>query len=168
MKKTLIVYPYSNISTNPTMCLLIESLAKARWQVDLVVDTTHSDEFPKSSLSASLHRQLNFNDRLWWQGVSPGIVRNVWRICKQPLATDRAWFKRFAAKKYDCIVGVDPVGIATAACLNSIAKVPQVYVSFEILLSDESEGFEDSQLKAVEKAASKSCDLILICSISNS
>lgn len=144
------------------MCLLIESLAKAGWQVDLVVDTTHNDEFPESSLAGSLHRQLHFNDRSWWQAGSLGIARNLWRICKQPLATDRAWFKRIAAKKYDCIVGVDPVGIATAAQLNADAKVPLVYVSFELLLADEAEGFEERQLKAAERQASQACDLIWI------
>lgn len=144
------------------MCALIESLAGAGWKVDLVVDTTHADEFPKSSLSGSFRRQLNFNDRVWWQPSQPGIARNIWRICNRPFATDPAWFKRFSAKNYDCIVGVDPLGIASAAQLNAIANVPLVYISFEILLADEAEGFEESQLKAAEKQASTVCDLILI------
>jgi len=144
------------------MSVLVQSLARAGYHVDLVVDTAYRDEFPQFPLSLSGHRQLNFDDRLWWQARPSGIAKRIWQICRQPSAIDPAWFKRFSAKNYACILGVDPIGIATASQLNAIAKVPLVYVSFEMILSDETETYAEDQLKAVEKQASRSCDLILI------
>lgn len=162
MNKVLIVYPYANIATNPTMCVLVQSLAMAGYHVDLVVDTAHANEFPKFLLSGGKHRPLNFDDRLWWQPKPSGIAKRIWQICRQPSAIDPAWFKRFRSKNYSCILGVDPIGIVTASQLNAIAKVPLVYVSFEMIPSDETESYAEDQLKAVEKQASRSCDLIMI------
>lgn len=162
MEKVLIVYPYSNLATNPTMCTLIGALVRVGYHVDLILEDSHRDEFPKFLALDGSVEQLNFDDRVWWQATTPGFAKWIWKMSRRPTAIDPAWFRRFATSKYAYVIGVDPVGIATAADLNRFASRPLAYLSFEILLTDEAEGLEETGLKLAEKTALQDCGLVLI------
>jgi hypothetical protein len=162
VNKLLIFYPYSNVGTNPTMCALIPALINAGFQVDLIVDNSHADEFPSLPVAGQHCRELNFDSRVWWQPAPPGIAKRMWQFGKRPTAVEPAYFKRFAARQYCGMIGVDPLGIATAAQLNQHAQVPLIYLSFELLLSDECDEAAETRLKAAEQEATSDCRLVVI------
>jgi hypothetical protein len=59
---------------------------------------------------------------------------------------DHAVFKYVQARRYSVIVGVDPHGIILADALNRWAKKPLVYMSFEILFSNDVDSDRDEAL----------------------
>jgi len=144
------------------MDLLIRSLNEEGYRIDLMLDNTHTAEYPHFQSPVRNFRQLKVDQRLWWRPGRTAIAKRIWEFWRKPLAVDPTWFRNFSAQRYQRIIAVDPLGIATAARLNARARAPLVYLSFELLLSAEAEDGEEIQLKQAERAALQNCPLILI------
>ena len=164
--RILIVYPYPSIDTNPTMALLLESLAKRKIRVDVLAPGGEGFLVPESfGETVHLERLPEPFFRQWFsiRGLPKRIARNLVRSSGScPTRFDPIIFGFFHAKRYSAIVGVDPFGIVVADRLNRWANKPLVYISFEILFRDEMVTASERELKEFELAACRRTSLVLI------
>jgi hypothetical protein len=164
--RILIVYPYTGIDTNPTMALLLESLAKRKIRVDVLAPEGEGFLVPETfGETIHLERVPNSFFHQWFSigGLPARIARNlVGSNGSCPTRFDHIFFGFFHAQRYSIIVGVDPWGISVADRLNRWAKKPLVYMSFEIMFGDEMVSTAERDLKQLELAACRRTSLVLI------
>ena len=168
--RILIIYPYPNIDTNPTMTFLLQSLAERKVGVDVLLkegegflspepfgETIHLEFLPSAFFFnthwASLRRLPR---RIALKLFCPGLYSDY------SVRFDLALFGMLKARRYSAIVGVDPLGITLADSINRWAKRPLVYISFEIMFADEVASGAQETLKRMEQAACGRTSLVLI------
>jgi hypothetical protein len=173
--RILIIYPYSSLDTNPTMTFLIESLAARKVWVDVLAGQRETFATPESFLTPESFGEtirleflpFDFFFR-WWSPLKGLPLRIASRFAfsrrdsNYSLRFDHAVFKYVQARRYSVIVGVDPHGIILADALNRWAKKPLVYMSFEILFSNDVDSDRDEALMRLERAACQQSSLVLI------
>jgi hypothetical protein len=173
--RILIIYPYSSLDTNPTMTFLIESLAARKVWVDVLAGQRETFATPESFLTPESFGEtirleflpFDFFFR-WWSPLKGLPLRIASRFAfsrrdsNYSLRFDHAVFKYVQARRYSVIVGVDPHGIILADALNRWAKKPLVYMSFEILFSNDVDSDRDEALMRLERAACQRSSLVLI------
>ena len=173
--RVLIIYPYSSLDTNPTMTFLLESLAQRKVRVDVFAGQGETFATPESFLNPdsfgnNVHLELlpfGFFFR-WWSPFKGLPLRIASRFvftggrCNYSLRFDHAILKYLQARRYSVIIGVDPHGITLADALNGWAKKLLVYISFEILFSDDVDSGRDEELMRLERAACRRTSLVLI------
>jgi hypothetical protein len=172
--RILIIYPYERIESNPTMVFLLESLNKRRIHVDVLLEETErylrSQPFGdcihlKFLPSGYFHYQQLYDQRGAFKGLATRLGRKLlYRngYFNYPVAFDPVVFQFIKAKQYSVFIGVDPVGIAFADRLNTRTKKALVYISFEMILSEEVTGDLESRMLRMERAACKRTSLVLI------
>jgi len=187
--RILLVYPYASIDTNPTMALLLESLAERKVEVDVLLE--RSDDFLQPKLFGdSIHLEplpnafwelQQIHARRLLKSVPKKLL--VWyahqafanRLPKQflvkilnsdryyaPLNTNSAALKLLIERQYSLIIGVDSHGIAFADHLNAWMNKRLVYISFELIPSRELESDYEKNLKRMEQIACEKASLVLI------
>jgi hypothetical protein len=173
--RILIIYPYSSLDTNPTMTFLIESLAARKVWVDVLAGQRETFATPESFLTPESFGEtirleflpFDFFFR-WWSPLKGLPLRIASRFAfsrrnsNYSFRFDHAVFKYVQARRYSVIVGVDPHGIILADALNRWAKKPLVYMSFEILFSNDVDSDRDEALMRLERAACQRSSLVLI------
>jgi hypothetical protein len=172
----LIIYPYSSLDANPTITLLLESLAERNVYVDVLAGQREAFAMPPESFLTpesfgnSIHLEFlpfDFFFR-WWSPLKGLPLRLASRLvfsprhANYPMRFDHAIFKYIHARRYSVIIGVDPHGLILADALNRWAKKPLVYISFEILFSDDVDTARDQDLMRKERAACRHTSLVLI------
>jgi hypothetical protein len=172
--RILILYPYSSLDTNPTITFLLESLAARKVRVDVLAGEREAFATPESflapeSFGETIHLQfLPFDFFFRSRSTNRLHLRIARRLIfsgrnsNYPLRFDPAVFASTRARRYSAIVGVDPHGIVLARELNRWAKKPLVYISFEILFSDDVDSHQDRDLMRSERAACRQTSLVLI------
>jgi hypothetical protein len=172
--RILIIYPYERIESNPTMVFLLESLNKRRIHVDVLLEET--ERYLKSQpfgdfvhlrfLPAGyFHYQQLYDHRDSFRGLVTRLGRKLlYRNghFNYPTTFDPFIFQLIKAKQYSVFIGVDPVGIAFADRVNTRTNKPLVYMSFEMIFSDEVTGSVESRMLSMERAACKRASLVLI------
>ena len=172
--RILIIYPYSSLDTNPTMTFLLDSLAARKVSVDVLAGKPEAFASPESFLPPEPFGKtitveyLPFN---FFFG-SRSFLRLPLRLARAFMSSDQISsnrlrfdpliFKYASARRYSLMIGVDPHGIVLADALNEWAKKPLVYVSFELLFSQDIDSREDEQLMLLERAACQRTSLVLI------
>jgi hypothetical protein len=166
----LLVYPNCGLDTNPTLALLLESLAARRVEVDVLLYEGEGYRAP-SPYGDTIHLQFLpgewFYDYQWasLRSMPMRVLRKVlfpWRYPGYSIRKDLGLFKLMRAKRYAAIIGVDPYGIILADMLNQRAHRPLIYLSFELMFMQEVLGMEDEYLKYLELAACERTALVLI------
>jgi hypothetical protein len=174
--RILIIYPYSSLDANPTMTLLIESLAAREARVDVLAGRSDSFATPPEafltpeSFGKTVRLEfLPFDFFFRWGSPIKGLPLRLARRFLIPgtdssysLCFDHAFFKYFQASRYSVIIGVDPHGIVLADALNGWTNKPLVYISFEILFGDDVDEKRDQELLRLERAAGRRSSLLLI------
>jgi glycosyltransferase involved in cell wall biosynthesis len=152
-KRIGIVHPYENLDTVPCVCLAIEMLAKAGYHVD--VFTPISPDYLIPSFTTPNIVVIPHNIPHWeYQGFTKDNSDHwsySWEI-----------FKKHLVKPYQCFLGVDPKGLIRAAELSQLIRVPLVYFSLELMLSDEVENEFFLQIKLREISLSRRAAFIII------
>lgn len=151
-KRFLLIYPYPHIDSNPTIALLLETLAMRGNKVDVL--------FPQGSAFLSpkgMGDNVNFISKPS-RYFSANHVSKLRAIEQSVLHLPEI----LLARKYTAILGVDPRGLILADRLNSWAHRPLVYISFEIFFNDEVVTPSEEQIKKAELAASKEVSVVLI------
>src|SRR5262245_61627023 len=131
----LLVYPNCGLDTNPTLSLLLESLAARHVEVDVLLYEGEGFRTPNSYGDTIHLRPLPsewFFDYQWaaLRSLPMRVLRKLlfpWRYRGYPMWSDLAFFKLMRARKYAGILGVDPYGIILADILNQRAHNPLVY-----------------------------------------
>ena len=156
--RLLIIYPYSNIHTNPTMYNLVHTLVET-WECidifctngDIYLRNGHADDIsltpikPQSSLNP-----LKIGGSF--------VPRNIHRL-KALLSRADLSIRR---SRYSAVIGVDPTGITLAHELSRRVKRPLIYLSFEIMYRDEVDQGPNLKIKMKELNACKDVSLVLI------
>jgi glycosyltransferase involved in cell wall biosynthesis len=147
-----IVHPYDNLDTVPSICFAIELLANAGYQVD--VFTPLSPDYPTPTFESNNIVVIPHNIPHWeYENLNKDIDRwpTAWRI-----------FINHLVKPYVCFIGVDPKGLIRASELSGLIRVPQVYFSLELLLSEEVENEFYKKIKQRELSLSRRAAFIII------
>lgn len=165
--RILIIYPYPHIDTNPTMTFFLESLAKRRVQVDVLLENGGGLPSPEPTGNGIYLEYLPSNFFSGWTSLK-GLPKRITLKLLRPrrysdysLGIDPVVFA-LKARRYSAIVGVDPTGISLADGLNRWAKKPLVYISFEVLFAEEVTSSDERALKHTERAACERTSLVLI------
>jgi glycosyltransferase involved in cell wall biosynthesis len=176
-----IVYPRANIDTIPSLVGAAELLAEAGHMVDLVTYATAGQPAPVfGSPSVRLrplgvegladHSTAGLRNAVKRAGWLPGVARAPLARTYRVLGAGLAGSTRLAARArnavaerdpvYDCLIGVDPDGLALAHELAHGA--PLVYYSLELLLSYELSTPVDRQLKAHERELCREAAFVIV------
>ncbi|MCC6488903.1 MAG: hypothetical protein IT364_15495 [Candidatus Hydrogenedentes bacterium] len=154
----LIVFPYARMDTHPTMRNLLTAFAR-EWDFVHVVSAGGDAHLKNGDpVDACLVPNLPHST------LNPLVGRGS--FIEQPRARFRATLapRRLAADRarYAAIIGVDPEGLIQAHRLNRNARLPLVYLSFEIMFKDEIAGSPLEALKRRELEASREVRLALV------
>ncbi len=164
----LIVYPHTNIDTNPTMTFLLESLAERRVRVNILVGRDGETCLPPEPFGKTI--QLT-PIPTWLFLDQPKFPRKLLRLAKllsvegrrdHSVRFDPGMLGLWEARRYSLIVGVDPEGIIFADRISQGARKPLVYISFEIMFENEMTSPQEQAVKKMELAASRRTALALV------
>jgi hypothetical protein len=172
--RILIIYPYSSLDTNPTITFLIESLAARKVRVDVLAGKPEAFATPETFLTPEPFGKTIRVEYLLFNFFfgSRSLIRLPLRMARtlshsgqnrsDSLRFDPVIFKYASARKYSVIIGVDPHGIVLADALNGWAKKQLVYISFEVLFSQDVDSRDDEDLMRSERVACRRSSLVLI------
>ncbi|WP_462327119.1 glycosyltransferase [Desulfobaculum sp.] len=148
-----IVTPYARPEVNPTLVNLAEALAARFYRVDIL----SPDGDMRVSLPDGLTGIVAEHGPCNPMAPSPGGLRG--RLVRRLRRTRRP--RQLCASDYKAIIGVDPRGLEMAHRLNTHARLPLVYLSFEIMFDDELTPAE-RPLRRAERAACRNVQLTLV------
>lgn len=145
----LVVSPYSGPQLNTTIANVARELSGRFRQVDIMTPegdySVHSTSgIPKTPRAPSAENPA---------AKPEGRIRNAVMRRIRP--------RLFERRDYAAIIGVDPRGLEMANKLNARARLPLIYLSFEILFEDELTDAE-RPLKTAERAACRNVVLTLV------
>jgi hypothetical protein len=176
-----IVYPRANVDTVPSLVGAAEMLAEAGHQVHLFTYTAAGQPPPSFASTDVRLRPLGVDGLAehstaglrsavkranWLPSVARGPLVRTYRV----LGAGLSGGSRLAARArsavaereeaFDCLIGVDPDGLALAHTLSHGA--PLAYFSLELLLSYEVSTPVDRQLKAQERELSQLARFVIV------
>jgi glycosyltransferase involved in cell wall biosynthesis len=180
MSRVALVYPRANLDTVPCVVGAAEAFAAQDFDVDVFVLTQAGQPAPRftspriricSLGTEGLAEQSTARLRGLVRGASwlPDAARRPllggYRVLGAGLAhgsrlAARARRPGPAAAAYDCVIGVDPDGLALAWSLAHGAPVG--YFSLELLLSDEVRTAAEVELKARERQQAQAAAFVII------
>lgn len=147
----LVVYPYENPATTPSLIALLGLLARDFSHIDVLCRTSDCRvEFSTKGISflrrpRSIWNPLRHIEGLAWLRRLVTIVRNLWLWWRAPTL----------------LLGIDPEGLVYLGGMNRLARRPLIYLSFELMISDEL-SIQEGLLKAREVKISQQCPLVII------
>ncbi len=151
--RVAIFEPNRDLATNPSLISIIKSMAGLGWGVDLFMPP-HS-EFPPISFPNI--RRFPFPAR------PPIILGRMKPTCK-------AWIEFLCAQlakrkdarcAYHIIFGIDCAGVIAASSYRHNHRIPLIYLSYEILFTDELKTKKWIKIKKKEKDACQNVDLVI-------
>ena len=103
-----------------------------------------------------LARTRRWRDRYVWGPLT--LVNYLWRV-----ATCAQWVLRSSwRRRYTCLIGVEPDGLIVATAIGKLRRIPVLYHSLELHLSDEYQALRWRPRKALERWSSRQARLTLI------
>ena len=176
-----IVYPRANIDTVPSLVGAAELLAEAGHEVHLFTYAAAGQPLPAFESAGVRLRPLGVEGLAEHSsaGLRNAVKRANWlpTVARAPLirtyrvlGAGLANSSRLAARArsavaereqpFDCVIGVDPDGLALA---HTIARgAPLAYFSLELLLSYELSTPVDRQLKVQERELSRQAEFVIV------
>jgi glycosyltransferase involved in cell wall biosynthesis len=176
-----IVYPRANVDTVPSLVGAAEMLAEAGHEVQLFIYAAAGQPLPAFEAPGIRLRRLGVEGLAEHStvGLRNAVKRASWlpTVAREPLirtyrvlGAGLANGTRLAARArsavaereqaFDCVIGVDPDGLALA---HSIARgAPLAYFSLELLLSYELSTPLDRQLKNQERELSRQAAFVIV------
>ena len=176
-----IVYPRANVDTIPSLVGAAEMLAQAGHDVQLFTYLTAGQPLPSFGSPGVKLRALGVEGLAehttaglrnvvkranWLPGVARAPLVRTYRVLGAGLATS----SRLAARarsavaerepSFDCVIGVDPDGLALAQTIAGGA--PLAYFSLELLLSYEVTTPAERQLKVQERELSRRAAFVIV------
>lgn len=139
-RRVLIIHPEGNFSNNPSLLGLIELLLEHEVAIDL--------RYRKSKAAPISKAQVrNLPSGFFWAELRKFLVD---RLPLPALSRGLAFLERwFCLRRYDAVIGVDRQGLVEACELSRATGIPLIFLSFEILFSEET----STRFKAIEKKA---------------
>ncbi len=168
--RILIVYPYPNIESNPTMALLLETLDSLGAKVHVLFAKSDAVLTPApfgSNVELERWDGGAFHFRAY-RLSRKAAVRGLLTKTLPPLLVRRRgdenliWFAVRRMRNYDLAIGVDPGGISVVDRLNTWARIPIAYICFELMFRDELEGLAENSLLEVEQRGASAARVILL------
>jgi hypothetical protein len=166
--RVAIVYPHSNLDSVPCLVGAAEALARAGYQVDLLVHTRAGA--PPPSFASPRVRVVSIGSD--GSNEPPAAlrarVRFLPRGARASLARTYAVAQRLRPRRHgiavsqtcDCLIGVDPDGLVLANELARGATV--IYLSLELLLTEDLRTPAERELKARERTLSREAAFVVI------
>lgn len=146
MTTVLVLYPFGNLETVPSLLAALDEMSGRGWRVRVLAPpATHTPEFkPQSQRVVLRHPPSGF---FRWGGwtrprhvasvVPSRVVRVLWRSLVLPVFwfVLAVWCAVVAAApgRSLVVIGIDPAGLVEARWLAGVARAPLVYWSLEVL-----------------------------------
>ena len=143
MKQALVVHPWCDLDTNPSMMGIINHLLADGWLIDLFHE--QRDFFRKPDL---LHENLRRFEIVNWQQEEDEASRQIAEL--------------HTAHPYNFCLASDPQGISLADRLTRNLNIPSIYFSGEILFKDELTDDSLRKLKKNEIKAARQARFVII------
>jgi hypothetical protein len=165
--RLLVIYPYPSIDSNPTMVLLLESLAQIDLEIDILLVSGEDFLVPESfGDNINLYYLPNTFFQIQWGFLKRflfHVVLNRFRPrIPSLLFLDPYLYKYARLRTYSLIIGIDPGGIVLADFLNGWAGHRLVYISFELIYSDEVAQHDEQKILKMERKARQHISLVII------
>ncbi len=157
------------------MVAIVDALGDAGIGVDLAAVPDYERLFPAFQTSNPDFVSIPSTEWLRWDipdvvpaappaqvSLARRAVRRVRRLIRPQVCPPAKASVDAPLSVYSHIIGVDPVGIAAAARWSAIAGTRLIYISFELMLSDEVVGPYELRLKDAERKAAQKSDLVVI------
>lgn len=179
--RVAIVYPWPNLDTVPSLCNAAQLLAQSGHPVDIFTSSSPDWKPPAfgdwkinliMSRSATGLQALatSYKRHPWFQKhpVWFDLLRSCYRIVKDwingvsMLVRSAQIWQRHLQTPYRCFIGVDPEGLVRAYSFAKFFRVPIVYYSLELLLTDEITTPREKKLKRREAALSHKAEFVII------
>jgi hypothetical protein len=156
MKKCRVAFfePHRDLSTNPSLMCIIDAMAGLGWDIDIFMPP-HS-EFPPIP-SGNVHR-YPFPAR---PPIILGRMKQTWNAWIEFIRT-KSLRRHGVQCAYHLVFGIDSAGIIAASGYAQNYAIPLVYLSYEIIFSDELKGEKWIKLKQNEKNACRTVDLVIV------
>jgi hypothetical protein len=159
-----LLFPHSTLDTNPTIVLLLKFLDKLGLAVDVLFPRDENSILPMSrgsSISFSPTSRAFFYPREFSEKALFGDVVDQIR-CFPPWRASPALYGLVKGRDYSLIIAADPPGVVAADRLNRWARLPLVYISFELVFPDEAVSLQQRRLVREEIEACKRVSLLVI------
>lgn len=154
MKRILLIYPWSNLDSVPSLYNTAVLLARKGYLVDVLTRDHKRHVKPNFELRQITIVPFDRTASLYRQGMWKVVPRRYQPWLRTSLQHLRS--------KYSCIIGVDPQGLIYAASLGRVLHIPFIYYSLELLLSHEVQDEHDRKLKEQEREFSRQAAFIII------
>ena len=174
-KRILIAFPRPHIDWHPTLVFMINQLTELNISVEVLVATEEKVPVP-SSLPSSI--QIHTSSAEYFMNAHRFAFRGLpKRLClyglrsgyftgqfssMYPLEWDPSALFLQPGRQYDAVLGCDPEGIGIAQRLAKEFGCPLVYLSFELMLSEDVFRAEHQELKELDKRGAQKASLVLI------
>jgi glycosyltransferase involved in cell wall biosynthesis len=179
--RVAIIYPWPNLDTVPSLCNAAQLLAQSGYPVD-IFSSTSPDWKPPSfsdrkinlimsrSTTALQSLATSYKRHPWLQKHQAlfDLLRSCHRIVKgwingvSLLVSLAQIWQRHRETPYRCFIGVDPEGLIRAYSFAKFFRVPIVYYSLELLLTNEITTTREKKLKKREVALSHKVEFVII------
>jgi glycosyltransferase involved in cell wall biosynthesis len=162
-----IVYPRTNVDSVPCLVGAADALARAAYDVDLLVSTRAGAPLPCFATDRVHIVSIGTDASSGPPAALRGRLRFLPPSARASLARSYALARRLQPRRhtvplrqYDCVIGVDPDGLTFA---NEIARgAAVIYFSLELLLTDDLQTPAERALKARERTLSREAALVVI------
>ena len=144
--KFLIVHPEGNISVNPNLYAMVESLNENGYKVDILSLKRSGFNQKVSSLSGKLYllKTYTFLFKI-------NKYRGIWGKLLQLLIS-------LTCRQYGLILGVDRDGIIAAEIISRLSGIPYALISYEIFFMDEvRQDFKEEEINACKNISFAIC-----------
>jgi hypothetical protein len=163
--KILIIYPYENLSTNPSVSSIVASLIREGAEVDLIYPE-ESGNYPPLPSEFSHSRSLDLDSDVWsnWKRPLPirsRIKKSLANLIRKKRKT-AAQFARSDLRHYSTVIAIDPAGLVTASRLTECHDVNLGYVSFELLMPSEATSQSELLLEKETRKGLARCNFAVI------
>lgn len=153
MNRIALVYPFTNMDTVPSLCNTVEILAENGYMVEVFLKTS-----PEFILPSFQHSNILIHPSYPPRWKRRGIHRVIPANWSRPLDI----LQRHARIPYRAFIGVDPEGLSLAAHLAGLSRIPLVYYSLELMLSQEVGNGVQQKLKRAETRLSRKSAFVII------
>jgi glycosyltransferase involved in cell wall biosynthesis len=157
----LVLYPWSSISTNPTLVLLFSILSDLGFSIDVICSKKSSldDQLPVKFHNVCICPEFA---RL---KIAPSInllqsTKRFLRIVFSPIHHLSLW--RIIAKGHSVTLAIDHEGLLAAIQLREKRNSKLIYLSFELFLESEATSTEEFELSRLHEHALRSVDGLII------
>ncbi|MEM9089118.1 MAG: hypothetical protein AAGC93_10275 [Cyanobacteria bacterium P01_F01_bin.53] len=147
------------MNTNPNLMALFAALQQEGAVLDFYGSANPGGQSPDTVLKD----KINIYRFPYYLHLDDSSVKALGRSLKQSISFEhRSAWQRMRAQSYDLVIGIDDLGLLAAQVIAQKSQCKLVFLSYEILFSDEITSQAERRLKRKAIAASATSALVIV------